>query len=127
MTSRLSELEQLVMDYIWSHPQATADDCREALARGGRVLKDSTVRTLLARLLRKDYVRFQTEGRTHRYLANQRRQSVAAAAVRQIVDRFCGGSVEELIAGMVDGEMVDPRELESMARRIARRRAERAG
>jgi len=47
-------------------------------------------------------------------------RNVAARAVRQIIDRFCGGSVEELLVGMVANQVVDERELERLAQRIAR-------
>ena len=43
------------------------------------------------------------------------------SAVRQIVDRLCGGSVEQLLVGMVDGEMLDREDLKSLTRKIGRR------
>jgi BlaI family penicillinase repressor len=42
--------------------------------------------------------------------------------VRQIIDRFCGGSVEQLLVGMVNDDVLDERELERLAQRIARRK-----
>ena len=36
-------------------------------------------------------------------------QSVAAKAVRQIIERFCGGSVEQLLVGMVNNRVLDER------------------
>jgi hypothetical protein len=47
---------------------------------------------------------------------------VAAKAVRQIIERFCGGSVEALLLGMVNNDVVDESELERLAQRIARRK-----
>ena len=115
----LSGLEQLVMDYVWSHPRCTADACREGLVASSRLLKDSTVRTLLQRLETKGYVAHEVNGRTYEYEACRARESVAAHAVKQIIDRFCGGSVEELLVGMVDNDFVDRRELERLLRKIA--------
>jgi BlaI family transcriptional regulator, penicillinase repressor len=116
---RLSALEQLVMDYVWSHAGCTAENCREALAADSRELKESTVRTLLHRLEQKGYLTHEVEGRTYVYRACQARQSVAAQAVKQIADRFFGGSMEQLLVGMVDNEFVDRAELERMVRKIA--------
>ena len=48
---------------------------------------------------------------------------IAAKAVRHIIDRFCGGSVEELLVGMVDNEVIDHRDLSELARKIARRKS----
>jgi hypothetical protein len=39
--------------------------------------------------------------------------------VRQIIDRFCGGSAEALVMGMVDDLVLDAGQLERIARRIA--------
>jgi BlaI family penicillinase repressor len=117
----LGQLEQLVMDYIWSTGSVTAEACRESLA-GKWAMKDSTVRTVLRRLEEKGYVTHEVDGRTYVYKAVDARQNVAARAVKQIIDRFCGGSVEQLLVGMVDNDVLDRRQLEMLARRIAERK-----
>ncbi len=118
----MGEVEQSVMDYIWTHGPSTAEACREALA-SSRPMKDSTIRTVLRRLEEKGYVRHEVEGRTFIYKAADRRQNVAARAVKNIIDRFCGGSAEELVLGMVDNEVLDQKQLERLARKIAERGA----
>ncbi len=115
----LSELEHLVMDLLWSRGESNAEQVREGLA-GKRRLKDSTVRTILRRLEEKGYVRHRVEGRTYFYTVVEAPRNVAITAVRQIVNRFCGGSVEQLLVGMVESEMLDRRELEELAKKIAR-------
>ena len=116
----LGEVEQSVMDYVWSHGPTTAESCREALA-STRPMKDSTIRTVLRRLEEKGYVTHQVEGRTFIYKASDGRQNVAVHAVKNIIDRFCGGSAEELVVGMVDNEVIDQKQLERLARKIAER------
>ena len=59
----LSPLEQDVMNAIWSAGAATAADIQTALAPQ-RILRDSTVRTLLTRLEGKGYLQHGVEGRT---------------------------------------------------------------
>ena len=118
----LGEVEQSVMDYVWSHGPSTAETCREALA-SSRPMKDSTIRTVLRRLEEKGYLMHDVEGRTFIYKAVDRRQNVAARAVKNIIDRFCGGSAEELVLGMVDNEVLDHKQLERLARKIAERSA----
>jgi BlaI family penicillinase repressor len=116
---RLSELEQLVMDYVWRNPGCTVTACREALSAADRPLKETTVRTLLQRLAQKGYVTHKVDGRTYLYRASEPRTNVAAQAAKQIIDRFCGGSLEELLVGLVDNDMVSRKELQQLARRIA--------
>jgi predicted transcriptional regulator len=115
----LSELEHLVMDVIWKRTSATAEDIREALAARHPV-KDSTARTILTRLEEKGYLAHRVEGRTNIYRGLTAPQNVAVRAVRQIIDRFCGGSIEQLLVGMVDDQVLDEQELQRLAKKIAR-------
>ena len=119
----LGEVEQSVMDYVWSHGPSTAEECREALA-SARPMKDSTIRTVLRRLEEKGYLTHAIEGRTFVYQASDARQNVAVRAVKGIIDRFCGGSAEMLVLGMVDNAVLNRKQLERLARKIADRKDE---
>jgi predicted transcriptional regulator len=112
------------MQFIWSEGSATADACRAALLPA-RPLKDSTVRTVLRRLEEKGLLKHRVEGRTFFYEATQPRRHFAARAVQQIIDRFCGGSVEQLLVGMVENKVLRQKDLEQLARRIAQQRGEK--
>jgi BlaI family penicillinase repressor len=118
----IGEVEQMVMDYVWSHGPVTAEACREALAPR-RPMKESTIRTVLRRLEQKGYVTHEVDGRTFIYRAAELRQNVAVRAVKSIIDRFCGGSAEELLIGMVDNAVLDRRQLERLAQKIGQRKA----
>ena len=117
----LSEIEHLVMETVWQKSACTADEVRTALAER-HPMKESTVRTMLSRLEDKGYVRHRVDGRTNIYSGVEEPQHVAASAVRQIIDRFCGGSVEQLLVGMVANHVVDEQELQRLAQRIAGRK-----
>jgi len=117
----LSELEHEVLQVLWSRGRANSEQVREALAPK-RPLKDSTVRTILRRLHQKGYVSFKTEGRMYFYAAVEPSRNLAVRAVRQIIDRFCRGSVEDLLTGMVENEVLDRAELQQLARKLARRK-----
>jgi len=109
------------MDYVWSHGPVTAEACREAIAVAWP-MKESTVRTVLRRLEAKGYVAHTVEGRAYVYRAIHAPMAVATRAVRQLIDRFCGGSAEALLMGMVDDEVLGPRELDRIQRRISQAR-----
>ena len=114
----LSELEEAVMNVVWSRGGVKAADVQAALAPD-RPLKDSTIRTILTRLEQKGYVRHKVDGRTFLYSGIEKPRNVAVRAVKEILDRFCNGSVESLLVGMVDGEIVDPEELQRIATGLA--------
>ena len=117
----LSELEHLVMQLVWSQGPISSDAVRETLAPT-KPMKESTVRTILRRLEAKGYVEHKLDGRTYIYQPKHAATNVAVSAVRQIIERFCGGSVEQLLTGMVDEEVVDRAELKKLAEKIARRK-----
>ncbi len=114
-------LEQIILDYVWAHPNCTAESCREGLAPD-RPLKDSTIRTILRKLEEKGYVAHDVEGRTFVYRAAETKRNVAVEAAQQLIDRFCGGSVEELLVGLVDNQVLDPKQLQRLAEKIAARK-----
>ena len=109
------------MSVVWSRTSVTAEDVRTALAEQ-HPMKESTVRTILTRLEEKGYLGHKVEGRTNVYTGVEPPQNVAAKAVRQIIERFCGGSVEQLLVGMVNNDVVDEQELQRLAQRIAKRK-----
>jgi len=117
----LTPLEQLLMDYVWAHPDCTAEQCREGLAVE-RKLKDSTIRTILRKLEEKQYVTHKVEGRTFVYRPLDTRRNIAVQAAHQLIERFCGGSVEELLVGLVDNQILDPKQLQRLAEKIASRK-----
>ena len=114
----LSNLENKVMGIVWKRGQVTAELVRTEL-ESAQPIKDSTVRTILRRLEEKGYVRHTTEGRTYVYSATVASQNVAADAVWGIIERFCKGSVEDLLVGMVDSKVISPAQLQELAKRIA--------
>ena len=95
------------MDYVWAHADCTAETCREGVA-GQRVLKDSTIRTVLRGLEDKGYISHQVVGRTYIYRAADSRRNVAVEAAQHLIDRFCGGSVEDFLVGLVDKQVLSP-------------------
>jgi BlaI family penicillinase repressor len=118
----LTNLEQLIMKVLWNKEEATSEEVRETLAKR-HAMKQTTTRTILLRLEEKGYVRHRVEGRTFVYSAVEPPTHLAADAVRNIIDRFCGGSVERLMVGMVDNDVLSHSELEKLARKIKQRKA----
>jgi BlaI family transcriptional regulator, penicillinase repressor len=113
--AELGDLEREIMGIVWQG-KTTAEDVRAQLTRP---LKDSTVRTVLRRLEEKGYLKHALEKRTFVYQAAEPQLKVAARAVKKIADRFCDGSMEALLIGLVDSAVVDRKELRDLAEKIA--------
>jgi BlaI family penicillinase repressor len=115
----LTDLQQAILDLIWSRGTATAEHVRSAL-NAKFPLSDSSVRTLLRRLEARGYLTHHLDGKIFVYEAAVPAQSVAAGAVRQIIKRFWSGSVEQFLVGMVDEKVLSAAEIRKLARRVKR-------
>jgi len=115
----LGDLEREVMQLVWRHGPVTAEKVRAKLSRP---LKESTVRTVLRRLEDKSYVTHTVEGRTFHFRAVEKRGTVAARAVQQIADWFADGSLEEVLAGLVENRTIEARQLQALSEKIAKAR-----
>jgi len=113
----LGDLEREVMQLVWRHGPVTAEAVREKVSKP---LKESTIRTVLRRLEDKGYVTHTVEGRTFHFRAAEKRGTVAARAVQQIMDWFTGGSLEEVLVGLVDNKNLDPKQLQALSEKIAK-------
>jgi predicted transcriptional regulator len=117
----LTELENEVMQVVWDAGPCSVEAVHQVVSRK-RDLKETTTRTLLRRLEQKGYLQHTSEGRAYIYRAIEPASSLAARAVRQIIDRFCQGSVEELVSGMVDSDMLSNTELDRLEQFVRSRR-----
>jgi len=106
------------MEILWKGGAGTAEQIRESLVPQ-HLLKDSTIRTILKRLQDKGYVTYRIEGKAFVYSGVDKPRNVAVRAVRQILDRFCDGSLEQLLVGMVENDEVDRAELRELALKLA--------
>jgi BlaI family transcriptional regulator, penicillinase repressor len=113
----LSDLEHLVFDFLWKAGPSSFEQVRDGLA-ARHPMKDATVRTILGRIEQKGYATHRVEGRTFIYEGAEPRQNLAVRAIRQIIDRFCGGSVEELLVGMVRHNVIDAADLREITKTL---------
>jgi predicted transcriptional regulator len=109
------------MQAVWAAAPCTVETVHQAVARNRRI-KETSVRTLLRRLEQKGYLTHEEDGRAYVYRAAEPSRSLAAHAVRQIIDRFCRGSVEELVSGMVDARVLSKGEMERLEEFVRARR-----
>src|SRR5262245_25113224 len=113
----LGELEQQVLEFLWANGPATGDAVRSAVGRD-RQLTDSTIRTVLRRLEAKHFVQHDLDGARFLYSAVQEPRKVATDAILQVLKKFCRGSLEEMLTGLVDHRVVHSAELRRRAAKI---------
>jgi BlaI family transcriptional regulator, penicillinase repressor len=113
----LTDLENEVMRAIWDGETCSVEAVHRIVSRN-RNLKATTIRTLLRRLEQKGYLTHESDGRAYVYQAVEPPRSLAARAVRQIIDRFCQGSVEELVNGMVEAKVLSKADLDGLEKLV---------
>jgi BlaI family penicillinase repressor len=114
----LGDLEHELLVILWKHGEMTAFAIRKQVARK---LKDATIRTVLRRLEEKGYVTHTVVSGAFIYRARETAESTAANAVRGVVDRFCGGSLERALLGLVDAGFVDVNQLAKLVGKLKRK------
>jgi BlaI family transcriptional regulator, penicillinase repressor len=114
----LGDLEHELLTILWKHGEMTATAVRGQLARK---LKDPTIRTVLRRLEEKGYVTHSVVSGTFIYRTTDSAESAAASAMQGIVDRFCGGSIERALLGLVDAGFLDANQLALIAGKLKRK------
>jgi BlaI family transcriptional regulator, penicillinase repressor len=113
----LGDLEHELLTLLWKYGAMTAVAVRNALHRD---LKDATIRTVLRRLEEKSYVSHRVERGTFIYTAKETQERAAAKAVKGIVDKFCGGSLERMLLGLVEASVIEPKQLDALVSKVTR-------
>jgi len=116
--SPLGDLEHELLTILWKHGEMTALAVRQQVARK---LKDATIRTVLRRLEDKGHVVHSVVNGTFVYRAKETPETAAASAVQEIVRRYCGGSLERVLLGLVDAGFVSPEQLKVLAGKVKRK------
>src|SRR5262245_7343650 len=105
------------MKVIWKKRRATVGAVVEAL-EDDPPLAYSTVLTTLRILETKGYVRHTKQGRAFVYEPIVGREEASQNAIRYLVSRFFGGSREQLVMNLLEGEELDEKELERIKKKI---------
>jgi BlaI family transcriptional regulator, penicillinase repressor len=97
MSASISEAESVVMDVLWRHSPIATEGIIAALENPEK-WQPSTVKTLLARLLRKGAIRAQKDGRRFLYSPVIKREQWLTDESTGLLDRLFGGRVAPLVA-----------------------------
>jgi predicted transcriptional regulator len=108
----LSDLQLAFMRALWRRDEATVGEVRAELDELGRVLKPTTVATVLKRLEAKGLVAHRQEGRSFRYRALRSEQDVRRTVVARVKDLIFGGDLAALVASLLDPDAVSNDDLD---------------
>ncbi|MHB8814905.1 MAG: BlaI/MecI/CopY family transcriptional regulator [Steroidobacteraceae bacterium] len=113
----ISEAESAVLAVLWRNGTATAEDVIAALA-APRNWQESTVKTLLGRLLKKGAVRAQKDGRRFIYSPTLAREEWLSRESESLLNRLYGGRVAPLVAHFSRHRKLSKRDIRELKRLI---------
>lgn len=90
------------MEVVWGEPPVTAQQVSSALGEA-EGWKPQTVKTLLARLIKKGALRAETEANRFLYFPVLERKEAVKVETDSFLDRISRGSLTPLLAHMVKG------------------------
>src|SRR5579871_6355919 len=114
----LTRLELQIMRALWQSGPGTVQAVLESLPAPR--LAYTTVQTMLNILERKGQVKRRRIGRAYEYRPVVSRDRALGDALRDIVDRVFGGSVEDLVMNLVKSRRLDARKLARIQQLIDR-------
>jgi BlaI family transcriptional regulator, penicillinase repressor len=117
LSDTLTPLELQIMQVLWTHGASGVQAVQEEL-KSDPPLAYTTVQTMLNVLHRKKKVRRKLRGRAYEYEAIVSYETASKHAVKDVLDRMFGGSVDGLLMNLVKNRQLDPKKLEAITRRL---------
>ncbi|WP_209347802.1 BlaI/MecI/CopY family transcriptional regulator [Pontixanthobacter sp. CEM42] len=110
---RISDAEHAVMEALWQRSPLTASEvCDEVCEKRGWSL--ATVKTLLSRLVAKNAIATEPDGRRFLYSPLLERADYTGSESRRLVDRLFGGRAAPLFAQLAEAEALTDDDIAEM-------------
>lgn len=113
MAERISDAEHAVMEVLWEESPLTAQDVSERIDPA-REWSANTVKTLLGRLLAKNAIAHQEDGRRYLYRPLVKREDYVAHESRRLMDRLFGGKLTPLVAHLAERDQLTQQDIEEI-------------
>ena len=108
----ISESEWTVMEYLWNNPMVTITEIRKALSSTG--WSDSTIKTLVRRLVSKNAIAINDEAATFRYYPLLTQQECRLKETKSFINRVYDGSVSMLVTNLAADSNLTDKETEEL-------------
>ena len=114
---RISDAEHAVMEALWRESPRTAADISDEIGdeRGWSL---ATVKTLLGRLVSKQAIAAEPDGRRFLYRPLVERADYIGGESRRLVDRLFGGRAAPLLLHLVEAEALSEADIDEIERLI---------
>lgn len=110
MSKRVSESEKIVMEVLWQESPLSSLDVVERLQQ--QDWNEKTVKTFLNRLVKKQVVSFEKDGRRYLYSPLVAREDFLSTESEGFLDKIFKGDMKELLATFVQNKQLSKQELD---------------
>ncbi len=120
MAERISDAEHAVMEILWAEAPLTANAVAERL-EASQNWTLPTVKTLLSRLVSKNALGTEADGRRFLYRPAIERSDYVSGESKRLVDRLFGGRLTPLVAQFAEAEALtadDIAEIEALLKEL---------
>ncbi|MBA3837392.1 MAG: BlaI/MecI/CopY family transcriptional regulator [Sphingomonas sp.] len=120
MSERISDAEHMVMEVLWAEAPLSAQEVVERIGPA-RDWSANTVKTLLGRLLAKQVIAHEEDGRRYLYRPLVARADYLAGESQRLVDRLFGGKLTPLVAHFAENDRLtsaDIAEIEALLKAL---------
>ncbi len=111
----ISDAEWQVMNVVWQDQPVEAQQVVDQLAEANS-WSSATVKTMLHRLVKKQILTFDQDGKRYLYRATVRRSDCIRQASRSFLDRVFGGSAAPALMHLVKTSKLTDQELAELRR-----------
>jgi len=123
MSARISEAEWQVMKVVWRKPRSGAQEIIEELAESTS-WTSATIKTLLNRLVKKQALGFERDGKSYLYFAKIAEEECRGAEAETFLDRVFNGSLAPMLAHFVNNRRLSKKEIEELEHLLRKGRQE---
>ena len=121
---QISQAESLVMNELWSRGQGTSEDLVETLGPG-QGWHESTIKTLLSRLLKKGAIEAERDGKRYLYRPLLMQGEWKLEESKSLIDRLFGGRLAPLVAHFGEHGEISQQDIDELRQLIERMERER--
>jgi BlaI family penicillinase repressor len=116
---QISDAEWEVMKALWTSHDLTAGQIVDLVAAEQK-WRPRTIKTLLARLVKKEAVAVETDGRKFVYRARVQRDAVIRRETKSFLSRVFDGAAAPAIVHFLDNAKLSPEEIQKLRERLDR-------
>ena len=117
--TKISEAEWEIMKIIWEHEPLTAKDVIENLFTVGATMwKPKTIKSLLSRLLNKDVIGYEKQGKEYMYFSKTTRGESIKTENDSFIKKVYDGGIKNMFVSFLENYNLSKEELDDLKKLI---------